>query len=367
MSQFEHDLDNYLGEISPGEVKTFLCAQVLDTLHQIEFENVGDRRFVVQVWDKLPSQNRLIADILQTLAEAAYGIWPAWYERDEPFLDNEDEVTAETALLNQFKCLDLKRESQEICLPWLKQAVRACQMHRIPILSEFSRALQLSQLLLAIEPNNITFLVVVADPNPAQHQLLGLAKSVQWLADKTQIPVALMLSEQLATVPELDSVLYEAISQPVNIAVKAAELPTSTVGGIAREESKHTLVPVLGRPHPFSPGEKLLAERLARDPELGLLFQFNRTVHTVHHKDYRVDLLWGNGQVVIEVDGYRYHGNTFAFSRDRCRDYELLISGYVVLRLPHDEVVNDVEIAVEKIRNVVQFRCQNRSKSEVFP
>jgi very-short-patch-repair endonuclease len=71
---------------------------------------------------------------------------------------------------------------------------------------------------------------------------------------------------------------------------------------------------------------------------------------------YLVDMLWPEGKVVIEVDGYRYHGNRFAFSEDRHRDYELLLSGYLVLRLPHDEVIADVAIALEKIRDVVRFR-----------
>jgi very-short-patch-repair endonuclease len=49
---------------------------------------------------------------------------------------------------------------------------------------------------------------------------------------------------------------------------------------------------------------------------------------------------------------------------DRHRDYELLISGYVVLRLPHEQVLEDPAIAVEKIRDVVRFR---RARSEMLP
>ncbi|MGB3514971.1 MAG: DUF559 domain-containing protein [Elainellaceae cyanobacterium] len=367
MPEFEHRLDSYFTRISPGEVKTFLCAQVLNTLSQIDFAGVGDRRLVVQMWETLPQPNQLIPDILQTLAEAAYGIWPAWYSQDAPFLDEEDGATAETALLNQFTCLDLKQVSQAISLPWLKQAVRACQTCKVPVLPEFSRTLQLSQLLFAIEPNYVTIAVVVADPTPTKHQLLSLAKAVQWLADKTQASVALMLPEQLESVPELDSVLYGAVLLSAATAAAGAQSSADTVEDSATEESKHILVPVRGRPHPFSPGEKLLAERLARDTELGPLFQFNRTVRTVYNSAYLVDLLWADGRVVVEVDGYRYHSNTVAFSRDRHRDYELLISGYVVLRLPHGEVVSDVELTVEKIRDVVRFRRhQTRPISEVF-
>lgn len=365
VSEPKRTLEGCLAEISPGEVQVFLCARVLDTLSLIEETGLGDRPLVVQLWHQLPQPNQLTADVLQTLAEAAYGLWPGWYGWQGPFLEGGDAASAETILLNRFKCLDLKKKSQDICLPWLKQVVQVCQARKVPLLSEFSRALQLSQLLLAIAPGRATIAIVVADPNPANHQLLGLAQSVRWIADKTQASIALMLSNQLATAPELDSILYGQVSLS---AVPSAG-DTETLVNLQKiaepeergepEEAKHVLIPVVGRPHPFSPGEKLLAERLAKDAELGPLFQFNQAVRTVYNSTYLIDLLWAGGQVVIEVDGYRYHSNKFAFSRDRHRDYELLLSGYVVLRLPHDEVVSDVEITVEKIRNVVQFRRRN--------
>jgi very-short-patch-repair endonuclease len=68
--------------------------------------------------------------------------------------------------------------------------------------------------------------------------------------------------------------------------------------------------------------------------------------------------------VIVEVDGYEHHSNRFAFSNDRRRDYELTVSDYLVLRLPHDEVIQDVGIAIEKIRDLVQFR---RSKGGQSP
>ena len=41
---------------------------------------------------------------------------------------------------------------------------------------------------------------------------------------------------------------------------------------------------------------------------------------------------------------------------DRHRDYELVLSGYTVLRLANDEVLQDFGRAVEKIRDVVRLR-----------
>jgi very-short-patch-repair endonuclease len=128
------------------------------------------------------------------------------------------------------------------------------------------------------------------------------------------------------------------------------------------EEHKSLCWPINGVPYPFSPGKQALAGRLAWDPELAGLFEFNQKVTTVHASQYLVDLLWPAGKIIVEVDGYKYHGNRAAFSQDRYRDYELVISGYTVLRLPHDEVVGDVMLAVEKIRDIVRFQRKYSGK-----
>jgi very-short-patch-repair endonuclease len=47
---------------------------------------------------------------------------------------------------------------------------------------------------------------------------------------------------------------------------------------------------------------------------------------------YRVDLLWPDVRLVVEVDGYQYHGTREAFERDRRRDARLHSAGYVVIR-----------------------------------
>jgi very-short-patch-repair endonuclease len=117
--------------------------------------------------------------------------------------------------------------------------------------------------------------------------------------------------------------------------------------------------------HSRSPGEQRLADRLSRDDELASLFLCNPSVRTVRGSLYLVDLLWLAGKVIVEIDGYKHHSSFEAFSDDRNRDYELLISGYVVLRLPHDEVIGDIEIAIEKIRDVVRFRRNQMNQGEV--
>ena len=59
----------------------------------------------------------------------------------------------------------------------------------------------------------------------------------------------------------------------------------------------------------------------------------------------------------------RQRAGRIAFMHDRHRDYELALSGYAVLRLANDEVVQDLEKAIAKIRDLVCL-CRTRAVSE---
>jgi very-short-patch-repair endonuclease len=48
---------------------------------------------------------------------------------------------------------------------------------------------------------------------------------------------------------------------------------------------------------------------------------------------YEVDFLWPDQKLVVEVDGYAFHGTREAFERDRARDAALLAAGLRVLRV----------------------------------
>ena len=98
---------------------------------------------------------------------------------------------------------------------------------------------------------------------------------------------------------------------------------------------------------------------IAAAPDLAELFEFNRTLTTVHGATPRVDLVWRAGRLVVEVDGYQSHGNRISFQDDRHRDYELILTGYIVLRLTNDEIADDLERSVAKIRNLVTV-CRDR-------
>jgi very-short-patch-repair endonuclease len=48
---------------------------------------------------------------------------------------------------------------------------------------------------------------------------------------------------------------------------------------------------------------------------------------------YEVDAVWPDKRLVIEVDGYAYHGHRAQFERDRRKDLALTAAGYRVIRV----------------------------------
>jgi very-short-patch-repair endonuclease len=102
--------------------------------------------------------------------------------------------------------------------------------------------------------------------------------------------------------------------------------------------------------------EQRVEAALRRDAELAPLFVCNEVVPLRGYGlQPRVDLLWREGRVVVELDGPEHQLDP-KFAGDRHRDYELLVAGYFVLRITNDQVVTDLPRAIEKIRAVVRFR-----------
>jgi very-short-patch-repair endonuclease len=56
---------------------------------------------------------------------------------------------------------------------------------------------------------------------------------------------------------------------------------------------------------------------------------------------YEVDFLWPVQRIVVEVDGYRYHGSRPQFEKDRRRATELAARGIQVISLSWRQIVND--------------------------
>jgi very-short-patch-repair endonuclease len=64
---------------------------------------------------------------------------------------------------------------------------------------------------------------------------------------------------------------------------------------------------------------------------------------------HEVDLVWAPQRLVVEVDGFAYHGSRAAFERDRLRDAELQAAGYRVVRVTWRQLVERPEALIARL------------------
>lgn len=331
-----------LDDIRLGEVRLVRCADVSDVRDRLRIwgeQEPGGSRVVLCNWTELPETAAVLDQSIDALARTALGLWPHWYgvQPDEASTGGQDSPPS-------FAAEALPRG---VSTAWLERAADRCRRGRTPRLPKFAHSIQAAQLALAIDPERLHLVLAQAAAEAEPGSLLGFARAAEWLAKETRARVVVLLPAKLAGSSALDSINFKAVDFP------SVPVPPISV----REEKRSLLVwPFHGNPHPDSPGEQLLAERLSRDAELAGLFAFNQPLRTVRGSSFTVDLLWNEGRMVVEVDGYGWHSGAAAFRQDRQRDYELVISGYIVLRLTHEEIMEDVVLAMEKIRDVVAYR-----------
>ena len=243
-------------------------------------------------------------------------------------------------------------ETPTVLRPWAEAAVILALEGHKPRVPNTTSATELEQLCLAIDRNG---LILIVNAAAAQTHPAALVHALEWMSHKGRVAVVALFPVLPDNAPPFDRILHRAVC--------VTGEPDEIVPALPGEEppsERPWLVPVRGIPHPLSDTEQRLAKALARDGELAPLFGFNQFVETVRGNRPKVDLLWTAGRLVVELDGYADHGTRAAFMRDRHRDYELTLSGYTVLRLPNDEISQDIEKAVEKIRDVVQL-CRART------
>jgi len=289
-----------------------------------------------------PSAERLAEALLHGLAETARRMWPLWYAEDLGVVDGAA-LQREAARL---RLGELEARHPALSRRWAEAAAGRAMAGATPRASGAAPALELAQLGLAIHPGGLV-LVTSLDPalgSPAV--AAAFIHLIEWAARTAGAAVVVLATEPPGDLRPWQRILYGA-----RLVVPA--LPDSEP---ARAADGAWLAPVLGRPHPMSRIERELARRLARDAELRALFSFNQLVRTARGSIPRVDLLWADGRLVVELDGYSDHNTRRKFADDRHRDYELTMSGYTVLRIANDEIAQDFDKAIEKIRDVVRLR-----------
>lgn len=80
---------------------------------------------------------------------------------------------------------------------------------------------------------------------------------------------------------------------------------------------------------------------------------------------HEVDALWPAQKLVVELDGFAFHGHRAAFERDRARDAALQAAGYRVLRLTHRRLRDEPGRVAEELRRLLAARGGERGQSTV--
>jgi very-short-patch-repair endonuclease len=69
--------------------------------------------------------------------------------------------------------------------------------------------------------------------------------------------------------------------------------------------------------------------------------RLERPVTNTRVAGWEVDAFWPRHRLVVEVDGYAYHGNRAAFERDRRKDAALVGAGYRVVRITWRQIADE--------------------------
>ncbi|MEK6271186.1 MAG: DUF559 domain-containing protein [Actinomycetota bacterium] len=69
---------------------------------------------------------------------------------------------------------------------------------------------------------------------------------------------------------------------------------------------------------------------------------------------FEVDFLWREARLIVEVDGYAFHGGRAAFERDRRRDAELQAEGLRVMRVTWRQLVGEPDAVVARLTRALR-------------
>lgn len=250
--------------------------------------------------------------ILDDLADLAGALWPRWAETET--------TTAASPLLSS----------------WRRAAMRFVLRGRRPRFPRLARETEFTHLM-SVVPG----LVLVAEVDPLRRErAAAIIAALEWCRRHAATVVAL-LAERPPPEPPWDRLLHGAVTverppiEPISLRLISPPIAVSAHGSVI---------------------ERRMREALRAAPDLIGLFEDEITVRLGPlGPTPRVDLLWRDGKVVVELDGAE-HERDPNYGADRHRDYELMVAGYLVLRLTNAEVELDLGRSLEKVRRVVKLR-----------
>ena len=74
---------------------------------------------------------------------------------------------------------------------------------------------------------------------------------------------------------------------------------------------------------------------------------------TQHGTNPRVDFIWHDHNLIVEVDGWLAHGTRHAFQRDRTTTNALQLAGYTVLRFTEHDLTERPRTVAQQIRQAL--------------
>jgi len=74
-----------------------------------------------------------------------------------------------------------------------------------------------------------------------------------------------------------------------------------------------------------------------------------------------VDALFADERVIVELDGWGFHGSRTSFRNDRKRDAELLALGYVTVRITWERLAGEPDAVAAEVRSILAQRAFLRS------
>jgi hypothetical protein len=310
-SGLNDELITKLAALRPSEAITFIGlgqARLCDVLSRTSFAP----RMLRLDFGGVATAALAIERILDDLADLAAGLWPDWHGPELPEL------------------------VPRLLPAWRRAAIRLASAGRRPRFSRLPRETELTHLL-SVLPG----LVLLAEVDPLREERAApMIAALDWCR-RHGAAVVTLLGEEPAHEAPWDVLLYDAmIVEPLPIEPAARRL----------------IPPSFGTASSGSATERRMREALRAAPDLVGLFEDEVTLQLGPlGPTPRVDLLWRDGKVVVELDGAE-HERDPNYGADRHRDYELLVAGYLVLRLTNAEVQLDLGRSLDKVRRVVNLR-----------
>jgi very-short-patch-repair endonuclease len=74
-----------------------------------------------------------------------------------------------------------------------------------------------------------------------------------------------------------------------------------------------------------------------------------------------IDFQWPEHRLIVEVDGWKFHGHRIAFERDRSRDAELQLGGYIVLRFTWRQLCDEPAAVAARVARFLNAPASRRA------